>query len=179
MGVVGVGVGVGNIGSRVARKWRAAFSARVIGYDPYVEQEKMACEKVATLEELLRASDLVTLHVPLTNETRRMIGARELALMKKSAVLVNTCRGGVVDEAALYAAMKAGHLFGAGLRKIPRTWGDYSITLSASVRASGHGSIPLSLEEGRGRDLKPGCQFFGQRLTDFPLTGQNIAYRPL
>ncbi len=63
-------VGVGNIGSRVARKWRAAFSARVIGYDPYVEQEKMACEKAATLEELLRASDLVTLHVPLTNETQ-------------------------------------------------------------------------------------------------------------
>jgi D-3-phosphoglycerate dehydrogenase len=53
--------------------------------------------------------------VPLTDETRRMIGAREIALMKETAVLVNTCRGGVVDEAALYAAMKAGHLFGAGL----------------------------------------------------------------
>ena len=109
---VGV-VGVGNIGSRVARKWRAAFNARVIGYDPYVE--KLECEKVEKLEELLRASDLVTLHVPLTDETRRMIGAREIAQMKKSAVLVNTCRGGVVDEAALYEAMKAGQLFGAGL----------------------------------------------------------------
>jgi D-3-phosphoglycerate dehydrogenase len=109
---VGV-VGVGNIGSRVARIWASAFSARVLGYDPYVE--KLVCEKVATLEELLRASDLVTLHVPLTDETRHMIGAREIALMKKTAVLVNTCRGGVVDEAALYTAMKAGHLFGAGL----------------------------------------------------------------
>jgi D-3-phosphoglycerate dehydrogenase / 2-oxoglutarate reductase len=109
---VGV-VGVGNIGSRVARKWASAFGARVLGYDPYVE--KLACEKVEKLEDLLRESDLVTLHVPLTDETRRMIGAREIALMKRRAVLVNTCRGGVVDEAALYAAMKAGHLFGAGL----------------------------------------------------------------
>jgi len=109
---VGV-IGVGNIGSRVARKWASAFNARVLGYDPYVE--KLACKKVETLEELLRESDLVTLHVPLTDETRHMIGAREIALMKKNAVLVNTCRGGVVDEDALYNAMKAGQLFGAGL----------------------------------------------------------------
>jgi D-3-phosphoglycerate dehydrogenase len=109
---VGV-VGVGNIGSRVARKWASAFSARVIGYDPYISSAP--CELKQSLDEVLRAADLVTLHVPLTDETRRMIGAREIALMKPSAVLVNTCRGGVVDEAALYAAMKAGHLFGAGL----------------------------------------------------------------
>lgn len=109
---VGV-VGVGNIGSRVARKWASAFNARVIGYDPYVPD--FLFEKKSTLDELLREADLVTLHVPLTDETRRMIGAREIALMKKTAVLVNTCRGGVVDEAALYEAMKAGHLFGAGL----------------------------------------------------------------
>jgi D-3-phosphoglycerate dehydrogenase len=109
---VGV-IGVGNIGSRVARKWASAFSARVIGYDPYVE--KLVCEKIERLEDLLRQSDLVTLHVPLTDETRHMIGTREIALMKKTAVLVNTCRGGVVDEDALYKAMKTGHLFGAGL----------------------------------------------------------------
>jgi D-3-phosphoglycerate dehydrogenase len=109
---VGV-IGVGNIGSRVARKWASAFNARVLGSDP--EVEKLACKKVETLEELLRESDLVTLHVPLTDETRHMIGAREIALMKKNAVLVNTCRGGVVDEDALYNAMKAGQLFGAGL----------------------------------------------------------------
>ena len=109
---VGV-IGVGNIGSRVARKWASAFNARVIGYDPYVAD--FSFEKKSTLDELLREADLVTLHVPLTDETRRMIGAREIALMKRNAVLVNTCRGGVVDEAALYEAMKAGHLFGAGL----------------------------------------------------------------
>ena len=109
---VGV-IGVGNIGSRVARKWANAFDANVIGYDPYLK--KMICKKIEKLEELLRNSDLVTLHVPLNDETRHMIGAREIALMKKNAILVNTCRGGVVDEDALYQAMKAGQLFGAGL----------------------------------------------------------------
>ena len=109
---VGV-VGVGNIGSRVARKWASAFRARVIGFDPYISNAP--CELKASLDEVLCESDLVTLHVPLNDETRHMIGTREIALMKKTAVLVNTCRGGVVDEAALYEAMKAGQLFGAGL----------------------------------------------------------------
>ncbi|MBI3370760.1 MAG: hydroxyacid dehydrogenase [Betaproteobacteria bacterium] len=109
---VGV-VGVSNIGSRVARKWASAFNARVIGYDPYISSAP--CELKPSLDQVLRESDLLTLHVPLTDETRRMIGTREIALMKRSAVLVNTCRGGVVDEAALYEAMKTGHLFGAGL----------------------------------------------------------------
>jgi D-3-phosphoglycerate dehydrogenase / 2-oxoglutarate reductase len=109
---VGV-VGVGNIGSRVARKWQGAFEARVLGYDPY--KPELPCEKVLKLEDLLPQVDLVTLHVPLNSETKHMIGRRELALMKDSAVLVNTCRGGVVDEAALYDALSAGKLFGAGL----------------------------------------------------------------
>jgi D-3-phosphoglycerate dehydrogenase len=109
---VGV-IGVGNIGSRVARKWARAFDAKVIGFDPYVE--KMECRKVEKLENLLNEADLVTLHVPLNDQTRHMISTREIAQMKKNAILVNTCRGGVVDEAALYAAMKSGHLFGAGL----------------------------------------------------------------
>jgi len=109
---VGV-VGVGNIGSRVARKWATAFNANVIGYDPYVG--KIPFEKKSSLQELLREADLVTLHVPLNDETRHMISTKEIALMKRNAILVNTCRGGVVDEAALYAAMKDGQLFGAGL----------------------------------------------------------------
>ncbi|HEX2567035.1 MAG TPA: NAD(P)-dependent oxidoreductase [Burkholderiales bacterium] len=109
---VGV-VGVGDIGSRVARKWKAAFSARVLGYDPY--KSNLPCEQVATLQELLSRSDLVTLHVPLNDETRHMIGARELGQMKQGALIVNTCRGGVIDEGALYDALKAGKLFGAGI----------------------------------------------------------------
>ncbi len=109
---VGV-VGVGNIGSRVARKWQAAFGCRVLGYDPY--KSGLPCEQVDRLEALLAQADLVTLHVPLNGETRHLIGRRELAQMKKGAILVNTCRGGVIDEPALCDALKAGHLFAAGL----------------------------------------------------------------
>jgi len=105
-------VGVGNIGSRVARKWQAAFDCKVLGYDPY---KKLTIPQASRLEEVLEKADLLTLHVPLTEETKHMIGKRELALMKPAAILVNTCRGGVVDEAALYEALKAGKLFGAGI----------------------------------------------------------------
>lgn len=107
---VGV-VGVGNIGSRVAHKWKAAFDCKVIGYDPH---KKLEIPQVP-LDELLGRADLVTLHVPLNKETKYLIGRRELALMKPTAILINTCRGGVVDEAALYEALKAGRLFGAGI----------------------------------------------------------------
>ena len=109
---VGV-VGVGNIGSRVARKWHGAFNARVVGYDPY--KDVMPCVKRDKLGELLAEADLVTLHCPLNEETRYIIGRRELAQMKTTAVLVNTARGGLIDEVALYEALKAGRLFGAGL----------------------------------------------------------------
>jgi len=109
---VGV-IGVGDIGSRVAKIWKAAFGARVLGYDPY--KSGLPCEQVARLETLLSQSDLVTLHVPLNDETRHMIGARELGQMKKGALIVNACRGGVIDERALYDSLKSGHLFGAGI----------------------------------------------------------------
>jgi D-3-phosphoglycerate dehydrogenase len=105
-------VGVGDIGSRVAHKWKSAFDCKVLGYDPH---KKIAFQQAEKLDDLLRAADLVTLHVPLNKETKYMIGKRELALMKPTAILVNTCRGGVVDEAALYDALKAGKLFGAGI----------------------------------------------------------------
>jgi D-3-phosphoglycerate dehydrogenase len=109
---VGV-IGIGNIGSRVARKWQAAFEARIVFYDPYVKQAPY--EKAASLEHLLAASDLVSIHVPLTGETRNLIGAPQLARMKKTAVLVNTSRGGIIDERALYETLAAGRIFAAGL----------------------------------------------------------------
>ena len=107
---VGV-VGFGNIGARVAHKWQAAFDCKVVGFDPH---KKLEIPQLS-LDALLKQADLVTLHVPLNDETKHMIGKRELALMKRSAILVNTCRGGIVDEAALYEALKAGRLFGAGI----------------------------------------------------------------
>ena len=69
----------------------------------------------ASIDDLLRSLDIVTLHVPLTRLTRRMIGERELDIMKPNAVLINTCRGGVVDEPALVKALERGQIAGAGL----------------------------------------------------------------
>jgi phosphoglycerate dehydrogenase-like enzyme len=110
-------VGLGNIGKKVARR-AAGFDARVQYYDilRLTEAEEDALGlRFVLLAELLRTSDIVTLHVPLNDSTRGMIGARELALMKKSAILVNTCRGPVVDEQALYAALTDRKIGGAGL----------------------------------------------------------------
>jgi phosphoglycerate dehydrogenase-like enzyme len=110
-------VGLGNIGKKVARR-AAAFDARVQYYDivrlSEAEEDALGVRFVL-LSELLRTSDIVTLHVPLTDATRGLIGARELALMRPGAVLVNTCRGPVVDEPALYEALRARRLGGAGL----------------------------------------------------------------
>ena len=110
-------VGLGNIGKKVARR-AAAFDARVQYYDIVrlsEAQEDALGVRFVLLSELLRTSDVVTLHVPLNDATRGLIGARELALMKRDAILVNTCRGPVVDEQALYQALKERRLGGAGL----------------------------------------------------------------
>jgi len=110
-------VGLGNIGKKVARRARG-FDARVQYYDVLrlTEAEEDALGvRFVLLAELLRTSDIVTLHVPLTDVTRGMIGARELGLMKKDAILINTCRGPVVDEPALYQALKERKIGGAGL----------------------------------------------------------------
>jgi phosphoglycerate dehydrogenase-like enzyme len=110
-------VGLGHIGKKVARRV-AAFDARVQYYDIVrlgAAEEDALGVRFVLLSELLRTSDVVTLHVPLTDATRAMIGARELALMKPGAILVNTCRGPVVDEVALHQALKDRRLGGAGL----------------------------------------------------------------
>lgn len=110
-------VGIGNIGTRVARRARA-FETHVLAYDPYVDADEVArrgAEKVESLDALLARSDALSLHCPLTPETRGMIGARELALLPRGAVLVNTARGPVMDEGAVRAALDAGHLAGAAV----------------------------------------------------------------
>ncbi len=109
-------VGFGDIGRQVARRANA-FAMEVIAYDPYVSAgdpiwRELRVARVA-LERLLSESDAVSLHVPLTDETHHLIDAAALACMKARAVLVNTTRGGVVDEAALVQALKAGRLGGA------------------------------------------------------------------
>lgn len=110
-------VGLGRIGSRVA-KILAATGTRVAAYDPYISEEKAAelgVERIADLPSLLGQSDIVSLHLPLNDSTRHLIGAATLAQMKPGAILVNVSRGGLVDEAALLAALDSGHVRGAGL----------------------------------------------------------------
>ncbi len=109
-------VGFGNIGRLVAKKTRGIF-ARIIAADPFVKPEVAALHgaELLPLEEVLKSADYVTLHVLLTNETRHLINAERLALMKPTARLVNTCRGPIVDEVALVEALRAGRLAGAGL----------------------------------------------------------------
>ncbi len=110
-------VGLGNIGKKVARRVRG-FDMDIRYFDIVrlsEDQEDALGVRFALFTELLRTSDVVTLHVPLTDVTRGMISTRELAMMKKSAILINTCRGPVVDENALHHALTSGTIAGAGL----------------------------------------------------------------
>ena len=110
-------VGLGNIGKKVARR-AAGFDMKIQYYDIKrltEDQEDALGVRFVLYDELLRTSDVVTMHVPLDDGTRKMIGARELSMMKKDAIIVNTCRGPVIDEDALYDALKANTIFGAGL----------------------------------------------------------------
>jgi D-3-phosphoglycerate dehydrogenase len=109
-------VGLGNIGRAVARKAHC-LGLRVLAYDPFIGPEQAAALPVtlASLEELLRASDYVSLHCPLTAETRHLIGAAQLAMMKPTAYLINMSRGPVVDQAALYRALVNREIAGAAL----------------------------------------------------------------
>ena len=113
VGVVGMGV----IGNAVARAFQRA-GCRIAYHDPArveVNDPDLGGAVAMTLEDLLRSADVVTLHVPLLPQTRGLIGARELALMRAGAILIQAARGGVVDEEALAADLRAGHLGGAAI----------------------------------------------------------------
>jgi D-3-phosphoglycerate dehydrogenase len=111
-------VGVGRIGRNVARMAGQGFRMRVLGFDPHVDAPRMTMagvEKCDDLCAMLARCDVVSLHCVLNGETRRLIGERELAAMKPSALLVNVSRGALVDEVALVRALVARRLGGAGL----------------------------------------------------------------
>jgi D-3-phosphoglycerate dehydrogenase len=109
-------VGLGKVGSRVAARLRG-FEPELLVHDPYISASR-AADLGATLtdfETVLRRADLITFHVPLTDETGGMVGARELALARPGVRIVNCARGGIVDEAALLAALESGHVAGAAV----------------------------------------------------------------
>lgn len=109
-------IGCGRIGQALASRCMA-FGMKVKGFDPYLSPEsaKSAGIDLMKLDDLLKISDYISLHVALTDSTKKMLSAPQFAMMKKSAYLINCARGGVVDEDALYAALKEGRLGGAGL----------------------------------------------------------------
>ncbi len=109
-------IGLGKIGKAVARRL-AAFEARILAYDPYLtaDQALEANAKLVGLSELLLRSDLVTVHTPLTAQTRGMIARPQIEAMKPGAYLLNVARGGILDEAAVAAALESSHLAGAAI----------------------------------------------------------------
>ena len=113
-------IGVGRIGSRIAKRMQA-MEMRTIGYDPYIPEERgkqLNCELV-DLDTLFRESDYITLHTPLTKETRGMIGAEEIAKMKDGVRVINVSRGAVLDIHALAEALKSGKVAGAAVDVFP------------------------------------------------------------
>jgi len=109
--------GIGNVGSRVARICGKGLEMRVIAYDPYVSAEECAARGAVKVDlaTLLAESSFLSIHCPLNGETRGMIGGRELAAMRAGSYVITTARGGIVDEDALVAALRSGHVAGAGV----------------------------------------------------------------
>jgi D-3-phosphoglycerate dehydrogenase len=110
-------LGLGRIGKGVAKRC-LGFDARVLAYDPYFDQTfaaQHAIDRADSLEQVMKEADFVCLHMPVTEETRRIIDAEKIGLMKMTAILVNTARGALVDEDALADALEEGRIFGAGM----------------------------------------------------------------
>lgn len=109
-------VGLGRIGSEVARR-ALSFGMKILAYDPFLSKEvaESLGIEVVELKALLEAADYITVHTPLTEETRHMISGKEFALMKKGVRIVNCARGGIIDEAALVGAIKEGKVQGAAM----------------------------------------------------------------
>jgi D-3-phosphoglycerate dehydrogenase len=110
-------IGLGRIGREVARR-AAGLDMKIVGFDPFLTPDRagqLGIEAVAGLDQLLPRCDYLTVHTPLTAETTNLVGAKELALMKKGARVINCARGGIINEEALVAALKSGHLAGAAL----------------------------------------------------------------
>ncbi len=114
-------IGFGRIGRRV-KELVAPFHMKVLIYDPFLESDHTPSEvkRVGKLEELLKSADIISLHCPLTNETRNSIGWNEFKMMKKTAWLINTARGEVVNEEALIDALKQGEIVAAGIDTFTR-----------------------------------------------------------
>jgi D-3-phosphoglycerate dehydrogenase / 2-oxoglutarate reductase len=152
--VIGL-VGLGRVGRRVARLLQG-WDVRLLASDPYVSDEVFASSGVERFDfqTLLRTADVVSFHVTLTRETRHMFGDQQLALMKSSAVLLNTSRGAVVDERALVRSLEAGQIAAAGLD----VFEDEPLAIDSPLRRLGERVLlsPHMISSNVGSGLKPG-----------------------
>lgn len=151
-------IGLGRIGSRVSDLMRT-WKMRILATDPYVPDSKFAEHGVTRVDlpTLLKESDVVSLHVVLTKETRRMVGAKELAMMKPTAILINTSRGPCVDEVALVDALQNGKIAGAALD----VFEDEPLALEHPLRRLGDKVLlsPHMVSSNIGSGLKPGIRW--------------------
>src|SRR3954454_22160195 len=114
-------VGLGRIGTETALRAKA-FGLELVGFDPYLprgQEIALGVRRTESLDELLRVSDALSLHCPLTPETRGMVSDAAFAAMRPHSVLINTARGGIVDLGALYRALETGQIAGAALDVLP------------------------------------------------------------
>ena len=163
-------VGLGRIGGEIARRARA-FEMSVVAYDPYVTDARFEALRVAraiTLDDLLGSVDIVTVHTPLTDETRGMIGARELNRLRNGAVVVNMARGGIIREDALVAALRDDRLRGAALDVYEREplAADHPLRTMANVVLTPH--LGASTAEGQRNVAVDVCE----SVRDALLTGE-------
>jgi phosphoglycerate dehydrogenase-like enzyme len=111
-------VGMGNIGQKVARIFQGGLGCSIVAYDPLLPEDAWADiphTRAKTLDQVLEASDVLTLHIPLLPQTRNLISYQQLSQMKRNAIIINTARGGIINETDLERALKEGLIFGAGL----------------------------------------------------------------
>jgi len=176
-------VGLGRIGRAVAEIIRPLGMKQLLACDPWIAPDvaQKAGVKLVSLDELLRESDFVSLHCPLTEETRNLIGKRELSLMKPEAFLINVARGGVVDEDALYDALKADRIAGAAIDvfvgeplKEPSRFGEFDNVLLAPH------AIAVTREHGRdiGRMACRGMVDLSRGKTPAGVINQEVMERP-
>jgi phosphoglycerate dehydrogenase-like enzyme len=137
-------IGMGNIGKTVAKIFRGGFEASLVAYDPFAPADAwsdLPHTRVSSIQEVLQAADVVTIHVPLTKDTRDLIAYREMTLMKRNAILINASRGGIINEADLERALAEGLIWGAGLdchEQEPPTQEKYSALWSQRVVSTPH-----------------------------------------
>jgi phosphoglycerate dehydrogenase-like enzyme len=137
-------IGMGNIGKTAAKIFHGGHETPLVAYDPYAPADAwsdLPHTRASSIEEVLRVSDVVTIHVPLTNDTRDLIAYKEITLMKRNAILINASRGGIINEADLERALAEGLIWGAGLdchKQEPPTQEKYSALWSQRVVSTPH-----------------------------------------